>query len=174
MTTLTNKQNIKIESLNSPVSETFKKGEYLIGDLCYIFPENERHDYVNKNFETTNGQGKDMAGAILNYKGINIFTCATAFGDGYYPVIKDGKEFGNFGVDAGMTALIPLELAKTWPKYKENKKSYVLIEVKKDFEIEVFGKEARPGNWRIKNGVDNFEILTDYDEDEENDTENNY
>lgn len=167
MTNTLDKSKIQIKSLNSPVSQTFKKGKYLVGDLCYVYPDDEWSDYVNENFKNAR-YGEDIAGAILTYNGIDIFTCATAYGDGEYPVIQDGKEIGSFGVDAGMTALIPLELAKTWPEYENKKDSYVLIKLNKDFEIEVFGDKTRPGNWKIDNGVDNFEVLTDYDEDEDN------
>ncbi len=139
-------------------SSNFEKGEYWIGDVCYIFPDEFWSEYVGKCFEDTNGIGKDCQGAITEYNGIKFFTCSTSFGDGEYPVLKDDQVIGNCGVDSGGLALVPLSLAQTWPQWEENNGLGVILDIKRDFEIEVFGDEnRRKGNWKFLD----YEVVTD-------------
>jgi len=149
------------------IDPKFEKGQYWIGDLCYIYPDDFWSDYVEEAFEGTNGRGKDWQGAILEYNGIKVFTCNTCYGDGCYPVRKNGQVIGQCGVDAGMLSLVPVSLAQTWPEWKEKKELGIIIDVEKDFTIEVFGEQKRKGNWRFLD----YDVITDYEEGGEEDNE---
>lgn len=63
-------------------------GYYRITDPCYVYHDGVYDDLC---------EGRYVDG-VLNF--------STAYGDGGYPVYKDGKKFGHFGVDSGQFCLI--------------------------------------------------------------------
>lgn len=88
---------------------TVKPGRYFLGDPCYAVPDHLWHlllkdaDY----FEKT------PAGKVENHEVVSFHT---AYGDGVY-FDDDGNEFG---VDAGMIGLTPVELIKINPRYPDD------------------------------------------------------
>jgi hypothetical protein len=148
----------------SEISHTFPAGTYWIGDPCYIYPDPEWGDFVHKIYEGTESMsyGKDSNGAICEYKGNNFFICATAHGDGCYPVAKKFGEIGKCFVDAGLLSLIPIELAESWPTWKENIELGTVIVADRPFKIKVFGDRKRPGNWEFLD----YTVLTDLEEED--------
>ena len=167
------KSKISIEPLNGGITKQFKAGQYIVIDLCYIYPDDEWSEYCDNDFsgEEYKHKGKSWAGAILNYDGFDIFTCSTKWGDGGYPLYKNNELLtDDLCVDAGMLALIPVKLAKTWPQWEENKHLGYIVDCDKDFVIHVFGDKnyskgkERPGNWEFLD----FRVITDGDNEEEN------
>ena len=151
-----NKSNLTLVSQN-PKDFNFPKGKYIILDLCYIYSDIEWSDFCNKSFEKS-GCSADIKGCVWEYNGIKFFTCRTAFGDGCFPIKKGNKILGHCGVDAGLLALVPLELARTWPEYDSKGNLGIKIEVNKYFTIQTFGKnEVRPGNWKFLN----YKVITE-------------
>ncbi len=96
---------MKIKAIEGD-SHTFK-GKVLITDPCYLIPNEFWADFCNEMFKL------DSAGKVL-FKLDNtiIFVLGTAYGDGCYPVIKNGEEIGRSAVDAGLLSVIPMAFAK--------------------------------------------------------------
>ena len=84
-------------------------GKYLVTDPCYVLDGEsgeegaygkccditcgpERHGYFRLNEDNPNSV---------------VFVFGTAFGDGGYPIYKDGSEIGSSSVDSGQIAFIP-------------------------------------------------------------------
>lgn len=96
-----------------------KAGTYVITDPCYVFPDEMWSDLCDKIFcrEDDMGEGKKKSpdtGAI-EMDGHQIWWGQTAHGDGGYTVRLYGGKVGEFGVDAGLFAIFPVEFVK---KYK--------------------------------------------------------
>jgi len=82
-------------------------GKYIITDPCYLFKSDEEwQELCNEYF------GKGDNGGVINYEGYKIFWSVTHHGDGSYETFVNGIRKGLVGVDAGLLAAIPFELAK--------------------------------------------------------------
>lgn len=102
-----------------------KKGEYYIGDPCYVFDKS-----WDKVLEETN-MFADGEHTLL---GETVFGGGTAHGDGYY---FDNYGRG-YGVDAGLIAIIPASLLDKDKKIdrkrmKKNCGYAHMVEMKEDF-----------------------------------------
>jgi hypothetical protein len=87
-----------------------KPGRYFIGDPCYVFSDPDWDKLTRKYFE-----------GLITFKGLDLFMCGTAHGDGAYP----DKEFKyNFGVDSGTLGAVPEAL---WSVPESEFKEYGLI-----------------------------------------------
>lgn len=77
---------------------TFEKGKYYIGDLCYVLTDWDAFcDLTIKDKECLHGK--------FPWKDGKFWTHGTAYGDGTY-LDQDGHEYG---VDAGLIGCIPFE-----------------------------------------------------------------
>lgn len=139
---------INIQPYNNTV---FPAGRYIVIDPCYIFPDEHWGSFVSNNYD--NGEeGKDLQGADVELETGRFFFCATAYGDGEYPLFRGCSEhLGDLGVDAGILSLIPIDLAKTWPEFEENKHLGIEVNVDEDFAIRILGRGSRPGDWKFSN-----------------------
>ena len=50
-----------------------------------------------------------------------FYMWSTAYGDGSYPLCKDGKKIASLGVDAGCLSLVPMSVIKAWGKETDAK-----------------------------------------------------
>lgn len=140
-------------------------GKYWLGDPCYIYPENrwsEFCDSLETTVEIPNGIASGDNCPFITKEG--IFVNDTEYGDGYYPVLKNNRNIGNLGVDAGLLSLVPLKLAETFDKYY-NKRPHgtskdlgIILDMPKNFTVEVDG-----GNFSFED----YDVITsDFYEDE--------
>jgi hypothetical protein len=89
-------------------------GRYVITDPCYVFPSEMWVDLCEQIF--CNDDRKDGCDTgVIEMDGHQIWWSCTAYGDGGYNVRKGGAKVGEFGVDAGMFAIFPIEFVQ---KYK--------------------------------------------------------
>lgn len=93
------------------------KGKYFIGDPCHaisdkkdwaelcglMFPDDGVADFDDSN-------NIRVVEIEYNNKVHKCYLFGTAYGDGSYPLYKDGNLVDYLGVDAGMLSLIPAEL----------------------------------------------------------------
>jgi hypothetical protein len=142
--------------------DEFEAGEYLIGDLCYMFKDSDWYDFCDVNNDdeysifdfklndTTNEKGK-------TYK---IYNHSTSYGDGFYGSSIDKY---TFPVDSGSIGMIPIELANILGCETNNEASsiYYKINFKRDFEV-IF--DSFDGTFDFGG---RFEIYTGDDEEEE-------
>lgn len=128
----------------------FKKGTYIIGDLCYIL--NDKSWDIVCDFSDKNGhyEDKDIDNSKCFFK-LGEYDCwihGTAFGDGSYPISMSDKTFKNvkntdkrwfdgIDVDSGSIGIIPLEVAQN-DLYSEDfsfdTASFMIVEIDDDFE----------------------------------------
>lgn len=92
-------------------SEILPAGEYWITDPCYTLGHCEESEWIRLGelfdvHEPRYAMMEIEAGG----KTFEVFMSTTNGGDGCFPVIKDGTQIGKFPVDAGMFAIIPIEL----------------------------------------------------------------
>ncbi len=88
---------------NHKLSISLKKGQYVITDPCYVFPDDMWNDLCDKAFCNDDDNG------VLDVDGFNIWWGQTKYGDGEYNVRLGGSSQGSFGVDAGLFAIFPIE-----------------------------------------------------------------
>jgi hypothetical protein len=86
----------------------FKAGKYYVGDPCYAIPDEEWGSLL----KDTGFFGLETDNTITNwddglyeYRGYTCFVDGTAYGDGVY-CGQNGEEFG---VDAGLIGIIPMD-----------------------------------------------------------------
>lgn len=89
-----------------------KKGKYLISDPCYCYPDDDWQQ--NYDIFTENN--------YVEIDDYTLFSGSTAYGDGVYKLNKGNKIFGRIFVDAGLIAIIPVELVKKWDSFERMKK----------------------------------------------------
>lgn len=90
-------------------------GEYVITDPCYLFDGDMWQKLCDEVFCN---DANDSSTGILEVEGFTIWWGTTAYGDGSYDVIKRGQSIGEFGVDAGLFAIIPADFIKKHCKGK--------------------------------------------------------
>lgn len=103
-----------------------KAGTYYVGDPCHVFSDEVWQELLQKTRFFKNNFFE-----IDGYKG---FASGTAYGDGIY-VDNFGKEYG---VDAGLLGVVPIELVKrfvdNWEGVKDNIKRIAnVVDFDKDF-----------------------------------------
>ena len=60
----------------------------------------------------------------------------TAYGDGLYPVEKNGEKVGTFAVDAGFFAIFPIEFVKRYAKnLLKSKNLFTIVEGEGEIEV---------------------------------------
>lgn len=92
-----------------------------IGDPCYVYPEEDWTTWCDATFDwEKNAFGPDLKqkehyiGKTTECTGEIWYSWSTAFGDGVYPLLIDGKQVARLGVDAGTLSVIPMSLIKRW------------------------------------------------------------
>ena len=141
-----------------------KAGKYICIDPCYIFPDEEWSDLCDcfeyKGFKKQKGNCSSFTrvdqceGLEMSYKGEKFVVIGTRHGDGGYP-IKNGRQIiGELSVDAGLLAVIPLELATSWPEFEEKKDLGVIVEIKCDTVLNVSGGNFDFGRFSVKTDDD--------------------
>jgi hypothetical protein len=92
-------------------SKEMPKGKYLVTDPCYVIGEDpfwaNMIDWMFEGHTMKHNQFFVKA----NEKHL-LFLFNTAYGDGEYPVKKNGSEVGSCGVDAGMLSLVPMDFVE--------------------------------------------------------------
>ena len=92
-----------------------KADTYVITDPCYVFPDEMWDDLCDKIF-CREDEGKECPeSGVIEMDGHQIWWGQTKYGDGCYNVKVCGSKVGEFGVDAGLFAIFPVEFVK---KYK--------------------------------------------------------
>ena len=90
-------------------------GTYVITDPCYVFPDEMWSDLCDKIFCREDEDKECPESGVIEMDGHQIWWGQTAYGDGGYAVRVYGSKVGEFGVDAGLFAIFPVEFVK---KYK--------------------------------------------------------
>jgi hypothetical protein len=107
-------------------------GKYYVGDLCYVIAE------WNDFCDATLIPGCDIRQGYMPWKGQQLWSHTTAYGDGTY-YDESGREYG---VDAGLIGVLPVELITKTDYLDENGNVPDLgqiIEFDKPFECEYVG-----------------------------------
>lgn len=86
-------------------SATVLPGTYVVGDPCYSIPDRMWMTWLEAADYETNDRRHVLAAAIDGYVAVGV---STAFGDGVYR----GSDGFEYGVDAGLLGLVPIEVAK--------------------------------------------------------------
>ncbi len=93
-----------------------QKGQYAVTDPCYLFDTEWAklcNDYFcNEKLNTDFG----VLVVKVDGKEFHILWSTTKYGDGMYKVKKHSQPVGEFGVDAGMFCLVPLEFVENYAK----------------------------------------------------------
>jgi len=133
--------NTETKGLQSSTVTRLPPGKYWVTDPCYVYPESEWSDYCNNCDE-----------GMKEYDGVAFFNWGTAYGDGEYEVERGGSLAGTCGVDAGLLAIIPVELAEKWGKrdYAELSLIGTMIELTEPTEVHESGGDVRFGQFSIK------------------------
>jgi len=114
------------------MTQVLKAGKYLIGDPCYFYDRQHWSEFCDR----ININPHENYGSFIKDQNDNQFWyMSTANGDGAYPLYKNDIEIAELGVDSGLLAIIPLEIAQQWPNYENNKKFGHIIKIEKDCEI---------------------------------------
>ena len=132
------------------------KGKYLVIDPCYVFGEPGLLWTTICNglshYEETCGLGKVdsvFMSVVTKSNNYQVLIFGTAYGDGVYPVIDDGRCLGNAGVDAGLLSFIPAELIK---EIGASDRLGVWVELPESASIEVSNGDARIGSLFVDTG----------------------
>jgi hypothetical protein len=91
---------------NEPtLTATLPPGDYVIGDPCYSIPDAEWDAWLEAADYTNDHDDHILAAEVNGRLCVGVYT---AYGDGSYKD-QDGNEFG---VDAGLIGLVPVEVAE--------------------------------------------------------------
>ena len=128
-------------------------GWYIISDPCYIIPDQEWMSFLVETDMLNNRRINNQ----YTWSGFQLYVSSTEHGDGEYY----DQHMGVYGVDAGLIACLPLELADHFGiEYDADSPDGELVEFKEPFTCE----------YREKGGViviGHIEIPTGYVEDDE-------
>lgn len=90
------------------ISNIFAPGTYYIGDPCYVIADDKWDDFCDY---LAIAERLDGSGGVFEFEGHKVFAANTALGDGSY-TDNNGHEYG---VDAGLIGIIPIELCIKTP-----------------------------------------------------------
>lgn len=130
-------------------------GKFWIGDPCYIFPDTEWQELCNLMFPNDSNEADfndSETVRVVEIEGETCYLFGTAYGDGVYPLVVDGKMVDELGVDAGMLSVIPMNLVRKrsngWSKSKQFGVNNFTIDVK-DAKISVKNGDFTLGDIKI-------------------------
>lgn len=139
---------------NAKFMKLLPAGEYFIGDLCYIVPNDYWNDLCDQWFDKT----KDGVVAQYTQKDetlITVYAFSTAYGDGTY-VGSDGFKYG---VDAGLIGIMPVT---SEVKYEGREGDlYTRVKFDKEFMIATNGETLVFGDIVIETGYEDEEDYSD-------------
>jgi hypothetical protein len=98
-----------IELLSSALPKL--SGKLWIVDPCYVVPDELWNSVCGQMFSE---KFKNCSEYLFRSCGMDFFVIGTAYGDGTYPVYRNGVRIGSCGVDAGLLSAIPVELVQIW------------------------------------------------------------
>lgn len=125
----------------------FQPGTYYVGDPCYVIADDKWDEFLEPYWATCGGE--------FMFAGHQVAAYSTAHGDGVY-FDQDGNQYG---VDAGMIGVIPMELVTKRSAAEVQKLQLgAFIEFKEPFSTEEDGGTIIIGH---------VEIPTDYMEEED-------
>ena len=108
------------------------KGKYWVGDPCYVYPKQEWSAFCDTLF---NGKIEEH---VAVYGPRQFFVTSTAYGDGCYALLRDGKKVpGELGVDAGLLSIIPRALIRVWKTEGDADRLGIWVTVDKDCDVTV-------------------------------------
>ena len=136
---------------------TLEAGRYWIGDPCYRITE----DWPIVCEQCAAVDWNDRDGIWVEAEGTLFILIGTAYGDGCYPLMKDGEMFKELGVDSGCLSIIPVRNDCSLGEYFD---AYV-VEMKEPFEF-----EAKGGNFTFGD----YTVLTDYDNEDDDECSDDY
>lgn len=79
-------------------------GEYIVGDPCYAVPDERWMEWLEASDYTNSDRMHPLLGEL---DGRSVLGFSTQFGDGVY----HGTDGHEYGVDAGLIGLVPVEVA---------------------------------------------------------------
>lgn len=91
------------------IRHVLKAGTYVITDPCYVFPDEMWSDLCDQIFCRDDNCPES---GVIEMDGHKVWWGQTKHGDGGYFVRHHGGKVGEFGVDAGMFAIFPLEFVQ--------------------------------------------------------------
>ena len=141
---------------------TLPPGRYYVGDLCYVVPDDQWMDFVDRCFPDGNNM---VNGVFETYEGINYANFSTKYGDGVF-----GDYFGpTYSVDSGSIGCIPLCALPADLDLKEVLDLGNIVDFDEAFEVGYDDKTGTItfGHIDIVTGEDDDEEDYDYEEDEE-------
>ena len=147
-------------------------GKAWIGDPCYVFPEDYWDNFCSLMFGDSHNpvvNDKDGAEVVVTVDGkdYKFWIIGTAFGDGNYALRKNGMEIGTgLGVDAGLLAVIPLDVLEAWDGKEDHLGTTILLQNAT--------LTASEGNFQLKAKDGNYTVNTVGDDDDEDDFEDDY
>jgi hypothetical protein len=149
------------------------EGSVVITDPCYFFPENVWTALCDCWFDSTQSSTPFTDAGTIYYEGTKVLYSSTAFGDGGYRVSQ--ASYGeitqsDFGVDAGMMAVITLADYEKLTDETPDKGLYAIVE---DFSGEV----TADGHGNFEGDItvltdDSDQVTDDWSEDDEEDAFN--
>ena len=99
----------------SAEKQELPEGDYVVIDPCYVIGEDPFWGkYCNWMFRGDYDEQEGRAAHFIKTGEHLIYAFGTAFGDGAYPVMNNGKNVGVAGVDAGMLCLCPMKFIKEY------------------------------------------------------------
>ena len=112
----------------------YPSGTYIVSDPCYLIENDEWGNLLDKyNYFEGREHCEDH--------GFQWFCHHTMWGDGGYDLKKNHKLIGEISVDAGLIAIIPVDLVEKWTKTEKQQAELTRmlgrhiqkIEISKDF-----------------------------------------
>jgi len=141
---------------------TLGPGTYYVGDLCYVFEDDDWDVVCSKSFDPMNGSSME---GVFNMTGDRKFALfGTAYGDGEYY-----DQFNNrYLVDSGTIGCVMVRHA-TRKDMLDMKFFGNVVEFKEPFDVSKEGTSIMIGHLFIETGD---EVEEDYDEEVFNDWDN--
>ena len=136
---------------------TLPPGRYYVGDLCYVVPDDQWMDFVDRCFPDGNNM---VNGVFETYEGINYANFSTKYGDGVF-----GDYFGpTYSVDSGSIGCIPVCALPAALDIDEAKRLGDIVDFPTAFEVGYDDETGTIsfGDVRIVTG----DVYDDVDEDE--------
>lgn len=149
---------------------THVKGKVVITDPCYVFPKDSWSDLCNQHF--CRGEDPPSSG-MIDFCGFTTWWGQTKYGDGCYKVHQNGIQVGEFGVDAGLFGIFPVEFVEKFaPQMLGDTQLATVVEI--DGDIEYDDGVLRCGNVTVNTADEEDEEEEEEDWDNEDDEDEEF
>lgn len=155
-------------------SQTFKKGTYYIGDLCYIMhKDNLWYDFLELT-ERMDSEGRmTYADGFYEFKGYQCGWHGTESGDGCYSASSNGNinKLGECPVDSGTIGIMPFAFIKMYNTPEEVEAmmtSGIVHHFEKDFDV-TLSYNSEFGDIQVFTSDDEDEDEYEQDDDDDDD-----